>query len=131
MGWTYMRSLGGHATPKDYLDAQFTFETSDASLKVLRSELADDRVYYAAVERLPRAGGDRIVFGLVCLVDHDPQWVDRFGYKDMTETMGPYYWDCPVEILDLLTPAENAFAVEWRRKCRERAAAQAVLSLDT
>ena len=26
MGWLFMRSLGGHATPKAYLDDQFTYE---------------------------------------------------------------------------------------------------------
>ncbi len=34
MGWLYMQSLKGHAGPRQYLDAQFTYERSDAILKV-------------------------------------------------------------------------------------------------
>lgn len=42
-----------------------------------------------------------------------------FGYKLMDETEGPYYFDCPVSILNLLTPTDNEIANEWRNKCRE------------
>ncbi|MDN5375448.1 MAG: hypothetical protein PWQ39_488 [Thermacetogenium sp.] len=34
--------------------------------------------------------------------------------------MGPYCYDCPERILKLLTPTENEWANEWRRKCWER-----------
>ena len=34
--------------------------------------------------------------------------------------MGPYYYDCPKGILDLLTPTDNECANDWRRKCREK-----------
>ena len=33
--------------------------------------------------------------------------------------MGPYYYDCPERILDLLTPPTSESASEWRAKCRE------------
>ena len=29
-GWLYMRSLGSHAGPRQYLDAQFTFDRAEA-----------------------------------------------------------------------------------------------------
>lgn len=35
-----------------------------------------------------------------------------WGYKDMTESMGPYYYSCPKSYL-AMTPVENA---EWREK---------------
>jgi hypothetical protein len=38
MGWLYMKSLRGHSGPRQYLDAQFTWERSDTISKVLRSE---------------------------------------------------------------------------------------------
>lgn len=64
MGWLYMQSLGGHAGPRDYLDAQFTFENAEGRSKVLRSILLGD-TYYAAIEQ--HSGGARAVFALVCL----------------------------------------------------------------
>mgnify|MGYP003340287410 CR=1 FL=1 len=40
----------------------------------------------------------------------------------LTETAGPYYFDCPASILDLLGPPLNDHAAEWRARCRQRLA---------
>ena len=48
-----------------------------------------------------------------------------FGYKDMSEDMGPCEAECPVAILDLLTPTDREYALNWRRRCREFAATRA------
>ena len=67
-----------------------------------------------------------MVFALVCLVRYNPR--DRegyiFGYKDMAETMGPVESGCPAVILDLLTPTQNAYALDWRARCRAEDAAR-------
>ena len=42
---------------------------------------------------------------------------DNFGYKAISETCGPCYYDCPKSILNKLTSTNNAYAKEWRRKC--------------
>ena len=49
----------------------------------------------------------------------------NYGRKEMDETAGPFYYDCPDRILDLLTPTTNAYALEWRAKCRAKNAAKA------
>ncbi|PPD40419.1 MAG: hypothetical protein CTY15_14830 [Methylocystis sp.] len=119
MGWLYMQSLGGHAGPRDYLDAQFTFENAEGRSRVLRSALLGD-TYYAAVEQQRRNGGESAVFALVCLTDYNPRDVEGFvfGYKDMTEHMGPCESDCPEDMLDLLTPTDRPYAIAWRARCR-------------
>ena len=115
MGWLYMRSLEGHATPKAYLDAQFTYDRDTGRSRVLASSLVGRRTYYAAVEWIPTASGEREVWGLICLVRYNPR--DReglvFGYKDMSESMGPCESECPGRILDLLTATENTYALAW------------------
>lgn len=120
MGWLYMRSLAGYATPKAYLDAQFTYDRDTGSSRVLASSLVGRRTYYAAVEWVPAASGEREVWGLVCLVRYNPR--DReglvFGYKDMSESMGPCESECPARILDLLTATQNTYALAWRERCR-------------
>jgi hypothetical protein len=130
MGWLFMKSLKGHSGPRQYLDAQFTYDRPDHTSKVLRSALIGMRVYYAAVEHVLTADGARDVWALICLVRYSPR--DRegyiFGYKDMSESMGPYECDCPESILDLLTPTEKAYAVNWRGKCRTRAASRRAIS---
>ena len=40
-----------------------------------------------------------------------------WGYKDMSESMGPYYYDCPITYLDKASPAKGC-AIEWRAKVR-------------
>lgn len=122
MGWLYMKSLGGFKTPKEYLDNQFTFERNGGNITstVLKSAVKNMRTYYAAVEHV--IDGKRQVFAVVCLVRYNKRDKDGyiFGYKDMDETMGPCEAECPASILDLLTPTEAKYAIEWRAKCRAK-----------
>jgi len=129
MGWLFMKSLGGHSGPRQYLDAQFTYKHPEDTSKVLRSALVHLRVYYAAVDHFRHATEDRKVWAMVCLVKYNPRDSEGyiFGYKDMTESMGPCEAECPESILDLLTPTDNHYALEWRARCRENAAARRAL----
>lgn len=126
MGWLYMQSLGGHSGPRQYLDAQFTYQRPERRVRVLRSSLVKMRTYYAAVEIVPTEG-DREVVAIVCLVRYNPRDAEGyiFGYKDMDETMGPCEAECPAAILDLLTPTDREHAVAWRDRCRAAAAKRA------
>lgn len=130
MGWLYMQSLNGHSGPRQYLDAQFTYQRPDHRSTVLKSALVGMCVYYAAIEHIRTDSGQPEVFAAVCLVRYNPR--DRegtiFGYKDMDEDMGPCEADCPESILDLLTPTDRPYAVKWRARCRENAAARQALA---
>lgn len=48
-------------------------------------------------------------------------------YKFMDETVGPYYYDCPKEILDLLSPPMNDYAALWRAKVEAKNKADTIL----
>jgi hypothetical protein len=124
MGWSYMTSLNGHKTPRQYLDAQLTYETSQLTAKVLASALCNLRVYYAAVEHIAKETQKRDVFAAVCLVRYNPRDKEGyiFGYKDMNEDMGPCEEGCPGKILDLLTPTDQKNAIDWRARCRNNIA---------
>jgi hypothetical protein len=130
MGWLFMRSLEGHATPRAYLDAQFTYARPECRSRVLKSALVGLRTYYAAVESIVTATGEREVWALVCLVRYNRR--DRegyiFGYKDMSESMGPVEDACPAAVLDLLTPTDNSYASDWRLRCRGSLAARKVVN---
>ena len=43
----------------------------------------------------------------------------------MSEDMGPYRYDCPARILDLVTPTDSDTANRWRASCREALARRA------
>lgn len=47
---------------------------------------------------------------------------EGWGYKDMDESMGPYYYSCPVEYLDMVPVVA---CQSWRDLVREHAAKQA------
>jgi hypothetical protein len=89
MGWLTMpcSSMGGHATAKAYLDAQFTYtskaEDGSAGLHVLASSCPQNRTYYAAVQVMKDGIGGE-VFAVVCKVLWNPnsKTGEQFGYKD-------------------------------------------------
>ena len=118
MGWLFMRDLGGHSTPRAYLDNQFTYTRDDHRLTVLASSMVGN-TYYAAAERV-ESSGDRQVFAIVCLTRTSTGARDgcTFGYKDMTEHMGPCESECPASILDELTDIDSEYAKAWRDRCR-------------
>src|SRR3546814_15808616 len=110
MGWFFMLVMGGSATPRSYLDNQFTYAHADHCLTVLASSMVGS-TYYAACERIEASGG-RAVFAVVCLTRPSSGARDgcTFGYKDMTETMSPCESECPAATLDEI----------GRESCRER-----------
>lgn len=126
MGWLTMplASMGGHTSPKQYLDAQFNYdraatdEHSSHGYRVLESACPGNRVYYAAIQRLDD-GVPGEVTAVVCLVRWNPKAADGhvFGYKDMEESSGPYEADCPLRVLERLTSTNNPVALDWRRRC--------------
>ncbi|MEO5599080.1 MAG: hypothetical protein ABIQ66_10725 [Novosphingobium sp.] len=129
MGWLFMRGLQGYGSPRSYLDNQFTYANEHGRSTVLASAMGRGTVYYAAIEYIPVEGASS-VFAVICLVKFNPRAADgfNFGYKDMSESMGPYEADCPAAILDLLSQTDNEHALAWREKCRAAIAARAQIS---
>lgn len=128
MGWLSMTSagMGGHSTPKSYLDAQFTYSrTLDGGatrgMRVIDSAFVGNRVWYAAAEII-QDDEPQYVIALVCLVKWNPGARDGylFAYKDMEESMGPCETGCPARILRLLSPTDKEHALDWRRRCLVR-----------
>lgn len=123
MGWVSYHATfykKGAIDRKAECDNEMT-ATSENGTKweVLKSAMRGS-TYYAAVKRT-NPDGSSYVFGVVCLTSVDRKDYDNFAYKDMDETMGSYKYDCPLSILDLLSPTDNEYALEWRKKCRENA----------
>jgi len=90
--------------------------------RVLDTALVNLTEFYVALEVVDKATGDRLVTALVFLVKMFPEGTDgcNFCWKDLDENMGPTQMNCPERILKLLTPTDNANALEWRRACWEK-----------
>jgi hypothetical protein len=122
MGWT---TYPKPHDPKAELDRGLTWENENGKRRVLASAMTLTN-YWAAVEHV-KPDGSREVWAATYLIRNNPRAADgyTFGYKDMTEHMGPYGCDgCPEAILKLLTPLPpadpakeydgNKSAQEWR-----------------
>lgn len=130
MGWTSYNATyydkRGNIDRKAECDTIFNFSNERAESKVLKSAMRGS-VYYAAVW-YKRQNEPEEVYAAVCLTSVDSKDYYNFAYKDMSEDMGPGCYDCPIGILDLLTPTENEYAMEWRRMCRNKAKNKNTLS---
>jgi hypothetical protein len=101
----------------------FQHEIAGENHRILESH-SRAGVCYLAIEQV-RGEDAGQVFGAVILTHRAPNSYHNYGYKAMTEDMGPGDYDCPPKILDLLTPTESKYATEWRARCRERATVKA------
>lgn len=136
MGWTSYRAThykNGKIDRKAECDAYFLEGLNRGHFDVIKSSMVGS-TYYAAIKPLKRGGAkdengkyiyvdipeeEQYVFAVVFLTSTDMKDYFNFSYKDMDESMGPYQYDCPKGILDVLTPTENEMANEWRKLCYE------------
>ena len=114
MGWLYPYHTKTRADLVKGLRAEYNTPTH----KILRSQCAGNR-FWALCEGT-RSDGQVIRYILLCLLQgperNDPG--GSWGYKDMDESVGPYYYDCPLSYLDLATEPLNETAAVWRAKVR-------------
>lgn len=119
MGWTTDIDLPTGSTLKAEIDKLLNFENGEHRSKVLASSIVSS-TYYAAVEQRGTNGFHAIFAAVILTSASKNRYGERsWGYKDMSEDMGPYRYDCPARILDLLTPTENETALQWRASCRQ------------
>jgi hypothetical protein len=118
MGWTTLHKT---ESTKEWFENNLTWEDEKYSNRPLKTAVyAFKREAYAAVERINKETGKREVWAAVFLLGYYPKSYYNFGYKDMCESMGPYSYNCPERILNLLTPTDSEDANEWRELCWER-----------
>lgn len=95
------------------------WETSDGGCKLIKSAMYGS-TYYGAIQKTNNNTKESEVFAVVVLTSVENNKFFNLSYKDMDETMLPFYYDCPESILKLLTPTDNKNANIWREKCRKR-----------
>lgn len=118
MGWTSQHATyykNGKVDRVAEVRAYFE-EGINASMnyRVLKASLVGG-IVYAAVERPTEDGTKVFAATFITSVDHDSYY--NFSYKELDETAGPCYCDCPASILKLLTPTTCEFALKWREEC--------------
>lgn len=121
MGWTsiYVKELEYDAKTKTYkrkefLDKEYSCENDEYKWEVLKSSMVGT-TWYGACRRTNLKTGESVIYGETILTSIDKM---EFFWKEVSEDMGPYTIECPIGILNLLTPTDNPYAQQWRNKCR-------------
>lgn len=136
MGWTSYHAThykNGRIDRKAECDSIFNSDmvewggdhTTIGKYEVLKSTMVGG-TYYAAIKKTKFATETEPeishVFAAICLTSTNMKDYYNFTYKDMDETCGPGQCDCPKGILDLLTPTNHEYALNWRKACYENLA---------
>jgi len=115
MGWTFPYGAArsdviAELTPKERISENgYIFRT-------LRHCCKGNVLYALHESGMPEE--TRKWIGIYLIQKHDGDW----GYKDMEESMHPYYYNCPVSYLDDASEPTNKAASEWRDEVRRQAA---------
>ena len=123
MGWCYANEEGPR---KAFIAERLEgWDTDGATAKLLAHADHGSRlwkVYEFTYKQGERAGQTERFIAL----DLIAKWRGHgWGYKDMEETMGPCYYDCPLRFLEMVPAPEGEFVQEWRARVREYWAAKA------
>ncbi len=106
MSWTGTHFYKGIKTAKDKKEA-LDKEFGDS---VVASSVINN-VYYSAMRRY-----DGKIFAMVTLISINNSDYFNLHYKNMCESMHPFYYDCPKYIMKLLDDTEYEGAIDWRKK---------------
>ena len=138
MGWTY-----SHKDPRtsaaDYIEHEsgaLKWSDVEEAPQVVARSRSGSTLYFAvrfpaeliaSDECYARAPDGSVVMAVIFLTKSDKKDHYNFGYKDMSETMGPYETGASLRFLDLLSPivgeSQSAqWARRWRDSCRATAA---------
>jgi hypothetical protein len=110
MGWTGLHRDKGMSN-NDFFTRELFSEGSGTIVEC--STIGG--TFYAAV-RSNKGKYEGEVWGLVVLMQYNGKDYYNFSYKEMSEDMEPYYYNCPKRVLDKLTPAKHDGAIIKRFK---------------
>lgn len=118
MGTTYYNKSFSSAfkNVKDFFDnhlAKNLFVTSEGVNTLLRRSIVGNVVYTLSEHENKQEEGKTFKLISVILIN---KYQGEFGYKDMDESMGPFYYNCPLSMLKEST-FESETAINWRKEC--------------
>lgn len=128
MGWTSIHAThyrpSGSIDRKAECDAYFLEGLNRGYFRIEASAVVGS-TYYAAITGVRKSHGElipeseQLTYAVIfpTKVDRGDYW--NFSYKCMTEDYGPCEAKCPKRILDRLSPTDNAYALNWRERCRK------------
>jgi len=121
MGWTFF-NVNRSESRSDIIRREFSQEWKPESPTAFGFDSMAERgstIYAIAWRESP--GLPRVYYGMVFLTRRNGE---QFGYKDMSEDVGPCYYDAPkrmIRRLETLAPNPTGYAAYWRARTLGRA----------
>lgn len=122
MGWTSYK-----INTSDKTDDVLRRELNGTSIEYGTWEVQDSATvgaqWYGIIKRTPIVGAP-VHYAMIVLTERKAlkgSDMTEFGFKDMTEDMGPYYYAMPLRMLtklEALAPVTEGFAFKWREGVR-------------
>lgn len=119
MGWSYRKG----STRKDLIEDRIRTQNSTEDGKVVGR--------FVVIAHMARGNS---LWKVISIEDAEGNETDRFialdllkkekgygwGYKDLSESMGPYYHTCPLKYLEMVPPEKYPDSInpEWRKEVR-------------
>ena len=126
-GWRERRDLVNHVTtgsprkfyPKDEWTKRAGFYTSECVARFCSGNdvwaVFKNVIEYAETETSPVTETKEHTYIVLFMVRGGR---GNWGYKDVTESMGPLSYSCPLKFLDMVPQSESEYAAGWREKVR-------------
>lgn len=114
MGWTSSREWPKRAD----VVSSILRESNSPGRRILKHSLVGNHLW--AAHEVDRAEGGAVRFVVLYLLEYNRD-AGCYAYKDMDESMGPYYYDCPASVIKAAGPAPDAACAAWREKCAKHA----------
>lgn len=115
MGWLF-----SHRSKDELVKSLLNPNELREGFRILDHSLVGGHLWLVVERDLPDGACERIIC-LELIEAHAGQW----GNKSISEREHPYYFDCPLRLLDLAGPTISSKAEEWRQAVREFHAARA------
>ncbi len=109
MGWSY-----GWRTRGDLIDEITKDWSWEKGSQKLLAKCASGNTLWSVWDVADTTGNHQERYIRCDLLAKHGDW----GYKDMTESMGPNYYSCPLAYLDMTPEPKSEYAKGWREKVR-------------
>jgi len=112
MGWDF----GSYESKQEFVDSLTQSYEDEGAFYTCMEHKSYSGVMWSVWQRLDKKSG-KASREIWC--DLIKGSAPHFGHKAMSESMGPFYYSCPLEYLDLVPDPESKYSKGWRDEVRK------------
>lgn len=109
MGWTYLTRKVDRKDIKEFLIKEFTCDDPKYNTTVIDCSVKNNEAYLAVHDHIRQETTAYVI--LLSFRNNE------IGFKDMHESEGPYYFNCPKRIIKKLSSTNDVTSLAWRSAC--------------